>query len=253
MTKQELGKLKSPFEWCLDYNIRPYEPQWWNMMGEEDRMWNSSFHTSVCTEEEFLEELKCHKHKENSRPRKMDEFLEMRMYGLVIYQLMGIQQGIQFQHAVTDYGREMEQLSTFNNEGNTNLQNRYQRWADKWKTSIVLNGGSTNDSSDYVGTMQQHLKSLRENGIYVQEFREPDLGDCLTAMCFLIDERVFDREAYPDFTNSPYTWDSRHKPNEATFKKWEEDNAKNYERWVEKIGGPKNAFLREFLPKFKLA
>ena len=31
------------------------------------------------------------------------------------------------------------------------------------------------------------------------EFYEPDLGDQLTALCFLLDERVYDRELYPDY------------------------------------------------------
>ena len=33
------------------------------------------------------------------------ENLELRMYGLVNYQLTGIQQGIQFLHGVVEYGQ----------------------------------------------------------------------------------------------------------------------------------------------------
>jgi hypothetical protein len=46
---------------------------------------------------------------------------------------------------------------------------------------------------------------------------------------------------------------SKTKPSEKKLKELEERNANNYENWIDKIGGPKNAFLREFLSKFKLA
>lgn len=242
---------KSPYEWCLQYNVRPYEPENW--CGISDKVSFGHFHKTEIGEEDFLDRLKDVKHKENSRPRKMDEFLELRMYGLVIYQLTGIQTGIQFQHAVTDYGREMEELDTFNNKGDADLQNRYRRWADNWKTSIVLNGGSTNDSPDYVGTMQQHLAALIDNGIYTQEFREPDLGNCLTAICFIVDERVFDTKSYPSFEPTPKPYSPNYTPNAETLKAWEDDNERNYNKWVEKIGGAENAFLREFLDGKRLA
>tara|TARA_R110000868_G_scaffold401649_2_gene677269 strand:- start:6487 stop:7266 length:780 start_codon:yes stop_codon:yes gene_type:complete len=255
---QELGKvetwtMKVPYDWCLEFNVRPYEPENWGL--SSDIYSFGHFHETMMTEEDFLSRLADVKHKTNSRPRKMDEYLELRMYGLVIYQLMGIQQGIQFQHAVTDYQRFLGSTvgEIESNFSRVELGNRYGRWADNWKTSILLNGGTTNDSEQYVGSMQKHLAELRDNGVLVQIFREPDLGNCLTAMCFLVDERVFDRESYLDFTNSPYTWDSKHVPNDATFKKWEDDNTNNYERWVEEVGGPKNAFLREFMVGKKLA
>jgi len=258
---QELGKeeswtQKSPYEWCLEFNVRPFEPQYWNMTGLEDRLSNYSFHASICTKEEFLEELECHDHKENSRPRKMDELLEMKMYGLVIYQLMGIQQGIQFQHAVTDYGRSMETMVPLNNAESAELKNRYQRWADKWKTSIILNGGTTNsgDCEDFgIGSLQKHLIELRDNGVHVDTFCEPDLNNAMTAICFIADERVFLKDDYPSFEPTPKPYAPNYTPNAETIKAWEDDNARNYKKWVEKVGGPKNAFLREFLTGKRLA
>jgi len=53
----------------------------------------------------------------------------------------------------------------------------------------------------------------------------------------------------------PYPWQDKgrgYKPKEAEVAKWETENAKNRERWVEKIGGPKNDFLRQFANKHVL-
>lgn len=240
---------QTPYYWCLEHNVRPYNPELWgDTMGD-------TFHTTKVSEETFLKRLAEVKHKKNSTPRKMDEFLELRMYGLVIYQLTGIQTGIQFQHAVTDYQRFLH--SNFDdsryNLRRLDLGNRYGRWADKWKTSIILNGGTTNDSLDYVGTMQQHLQSLEDNGILVKGFREPDLGNCLTAMCFLVDERVFNSKLYPSFEPTPKPWGTDYTPNENSLAAWLGENENNYGKWVEKIGGEGNAFLREFLNGKKLA
>ena len=252
----EVETFKTPFEWCVQHNVRPYNPDKWGEGSNEFSF--GHFHETQLTEIEFLARLGDIKFKKNSRPRKMDEFLELRMYGMVIYQLMGIQQGIQFQHAVTTYQRYLQTMPEHRGEASNNrtrgeLNERYGLWADKWMTSMVLNGGTSNDSEQYVGTMQQHLKALKDNDVFVMDFREPDLGNCLTALCFMVDERVFDKVTYPEFKNSPYPWDSDHEPNEATFKKWEDDNARNKERWVEKVGGPENAFLREFLIGKRLA
>jgi len=42
-------------------------------------------------------------------------------------------------------------------------------------------------------------------------------------------------------------------PSEKALSQLEEKNAKNYKQWEEKIGGPVNAFLREYLRPLKLA
>jgi hypothetical protein len=88
--------------------------------------------------------------------------------------------------------------------------------------------------------------------VLLQEFYEPDLGDQLTAFVFLVDERVFNRTLYLDFVPETLPW-SRRKPSEKAISQLEEKNAKNYKQWEEKIGGPVNAFLREYLRPFRLA
>ena len=121
----------------------------------------------------------------------MKEKLELRMYGLVPYNLSPIQQGIQFGHAVVEYG-----LTHFG-------ERDYRDWATNHKTFIILNGGTTNNSIDKEtgnpkGTLNQHAVSLRDMEIHFSTFHEPDLGDQLTAIVFLVDEYVFNREKYPD-------------------------------------------------------
>lgn len=177
------------------------------------------------------------------------EKLELRMYGLVNYQLTGIQQGIQFGHAVVEYGIKYY---------TTDL---YQDWANNYKTFIILNGGTTNtniSNEDYLpfGTMNRHLVILKANGIDQAPFYEPDLGDQLTAVVFIVDERVFNKGKYPDFKSfvkTNYDVDDRY----INYNEWiDSDSAVKKEvalEWQSLIGGEKNVFLRNFLEKFKLA
>ena len=150
--------------------------------------------------------------------------LEYRMYGLVPYNISPIQQGIQFGHAVVRYGRMVKDIKP--------LKNKYNKWAEIDQTFIILNGGTTNINKKRLGTLNQHLITLREKGILVQDFYEPDLGDQLTAICFLVDERVWNIKKYPDYVDAV---------------------GGNYNNWVKYIGGKENEFLREYLTPLRLA
>jgi hypothetical protein len=157
----------------------------------------------------------------------MEERLELRMYGLVPYQLTGIQQAIQFGHAVVEYGL------TF---GNTE---QYLNWAKNWKTFIVLNGGTTNTNLSTedglpFGTLNRHLMTLDELNVRYEKFYEPDLGDQLTAIVFVVDERIFNKTKYPE-------------PFDIML------NLESKTNYIESIGGVNNYKLREFLKQFKLA
>lgn len=144
--------------------------------------------------------------------------LELRMYGLVPYNISPIQQGIQFGHAVVEYAQKH-----FKDKD-------YQEWAWRWKTFIILNGGTTNSER---GSMQKHLVELEKNKIKFATFYEPDLNDTLTAIVFLVDESVFNKEKYPD-----RDFDFLDFPDGKFQRKF----------------GKQNYFLRtEFLPQFKLA
>ena len=160
--------------------------------------------------------------------------MELRMYGLVNYQLTGIQSGIQFLHGVVDYAQMV------NIEGGEELY-KYNNWATLYKTVILLNGGTTNTNPSQLGTLNKHLQTLKDNGVICQDFYEPDLGDQLTSVVFIVDERVFNYVDYPQFEPSTFASLSKSKYN------------KEYNGWMKKMGGEKNVFLRNFLKNFRLA
>jgi hypothetical protein len=153
-------------------------------------------------------------------------FREYRMYGLVPYNLSPIQQGIQFGHAVVEYGLDFFETK------------EYQEWARRDKTFIILNGGTTNDNNMRLGTLQQNYFELTDRGIKVGEFHEPDLGDQMTAVVFIVDDRVFDKVNWPDF-EGPETAEA--------YYDWKTKFAET-EKEADQI-----IFLREFLKNFRLA
>jgi hypothetical protein len=195
----------------------------------------------------------------------MKEKLELRMYGIVPYNISPIQQAIQFAHAVVEYGQNVKSYDVINN---VELK-KYNDWADSWKTLIILNGGTSNHSinryhqSDepFVGSMESNLVLLEQNGIEIATFYEPDLNDMLSAVVFIVDERVFNRKKYPDFEDwiienygdliidngKEYPITRRIKESNS------KEDQKVYQSWVKVIGGEKNVFLRDFLKNFRLA
>jgi hypothetical protein len=165
------------------------------------------------------------------------ENLEKRMYVLVNRSLSSMQKGIQASHAMIEYA-----LKYFNDQ-------EYFDWAKIWKTVIVLDGGTSNsellaeslkkEAEDliYVGQMENHQYLLEKNGIKFASFIEPDVNNLLSAICFIVDEKVFNKEKYPDFVITD----------------WAEINLPGLkEQWMENIG-EQNVFLREFLTQFRLA
>lgn len=194
----------------------------------------------------------------------MENKLELRMYGFVPYNISEIQKGIQFGHAIVEYG--LENFHT----------NDYLDWAKYWKTFIILNGGTSNHSTnryheteeEYVGSMETILETLKENNVTLGTFFEPDLNDMLSAVVFIIDERVFNRKKYPDFgdwimenhfsylKNNMLTGSKIERMRkEGYFLSGNTTEKKLYSDWVDLVGGEKNVFLRDFLNpnKVKLA
>ena len=168
------------------------------------------------------------------------ENLEKRMYVLVNRSLSSMQKGIQASHAMIEYA-----LKYSNDQ-------EYLDWAKLWKTVIVLDGGTSNsellaeslkkEAEDliYVGQMENHQYLLEKNGIKIASFIEPDVNNLLSAICFIVDEKVFNKEKYPDpidLNVFPYVGAS--------------DDIRK--AWENSIGGKKNVFLREFLKQFRLA
>jgi hypothetical protein len=208
--------------------------------------------------------------------------LELRMYGLVPYNISPIQQGIQFGHAVVEYGQMIKSLK-LSYDGRVMLKlksqdddkykmvDQYDDWADNWKTFIILNGGTSNhsvnrysDSEDFFGSMENNLKLLEDNNIQIATFYEPDLNDMLSGIVFIVEERVFNKKDYPDF--SDWLMDSKyadlirtelgatvHTISENIKKSTNKEDKKAYKEWVNLVGGEKNVFLRDFLKNFRLA
>lgn len=193
--------------------------------------------------------------------------LELRLYGMVPYQLKGIQGGIQFGHSkdemtahviehIINSGVSTDTRKEWNGDSiitDKNIAHQYLDWLKNWKTYIVLDGGTTNTNPDRLGTLNQHLQTLKENGVFVTEFYEPDLGDQLTGITFLVDERVFNREKYPDLKwMSDPEWKNTFPPDNPIDPKYR-SGYDEWTDWIASIGGKSNYFLRGFLPKFKLA
>jgi hypothetical protein len=173
------------------------------------------------------------------------EELEYRMYGFVPYNLSEIQKGIQFGHAVVEYGQYVKNLQPF--------EKMYTKWANHDKTFIILNGGTTNDNPDRFGSLNEHRNIIMLNGVLVASFKEPDLGDQLTAFVFLVDERVYNKVKYPDYKPLPPYWDDDKEPSLDLYLKWDSDNELARHDWIESIGGAENDFLREYLVGKRLA
>lgn len=150
------------------------------------------------------------------------------MYFFVPYNLSPIQQGIQAGHAALRFAiQHPEEAKDF---------------VENHETWVILNGGTTNSSPDeeHRGSLNVILDELTKAGVKRSYFEEPDLNNALSAVCFIADERVYDKENYPD-------WDGS---------EWAEKDVKvepHYSYWVESIGGKQNAFLRELLNGKKLA
>ncbi len=172
-----------------------------------------------------------------------------RMYGLVNYQLSGIQKGIQFGHAVVEYSLEHHNKP------------EYQEWANNCKTFIILNGGTTNtrydENDNHIGSLNNHRQTLFDEGIEFASFFETDLGDQLTAIVFLVPEQVYNKKLYPEF----WDWEpaiTQAESGELLEYKFRgnlsSQLAQLHEKWVnEVLGGKQNYVLREFTKKFKLA
>ena len=161
---------------------------------------------------------------------------EYRMYGLVPYNISPIQQGIQFGHAVVEYGLEFSETP------------EYQTWARRDKTFIILNGGTTNNTAFIKGTLNNHYFTLTDRCIRVGEFHEPDLGDQLTAVVFLVDDRVYDKVAWPDLV--PVQFHAGYEPEGI-----DEYRKIEFNEWKKQFGDDADqiVFMRDFLKQFRLA
>ena len=158
--------------------------------------------------------------------------------------MKGINTGIQFGHAVVEYDNEY-----YNTD-------KYKKWSLIDKTFIVLNGGTTREMEETIedaGTLNQHVNLLRDNNIKIGRFWEPDLNNSLTAVVFLVDERVWNYKEYDSFEGYLIKKNNYDISDSFNSKPFKEIYTEDYNEWLELIGGKQNEFLKEFLYKFKLA
>lgn len=102
---------------------------------------------------------------------------QQRMVTVALRHLSGIQKAIQSLHAVVDFEQKF---------GDTP---EYQRWANKDKTIFVLEAHTNTQ-------LEEAYKELKKLKVPVEKFQEPDTGNVVTAICFLIDEYVFNTKKY---------------------------------------------------------
>ena len=182
--------------------------------------------------------------------------LELRMYFFVPYNISPIQQGIQAGHAALRYARQYSA--------------KYPEvwdFVDNHETWIILNGGTTDDQRDFngiaTGMLNQIADQLLENNILFTNFIEPNLNHALTSVCFLVDERVFNYEDYPQFpewiggqeieVNTKAFIDRAFITPITSDEECQRIMPKYYNKWIEKVlGGKKNHFLRQLLKGKKL-
>jgi len=243
---KEIDK-RTPYQWCVNGNIRILS------LDEKDELW---YYTEEVEQGTFSGWLVNQRIKPNSTPRKTSPYLEYRMYGLVPYNISSIQGAIQYGHALQEYNNAM--IDGIQNSTLSSDYVGFNKWRKEDKTFIILNGGTTNENiiDKWYGTLQKSRDILLENGVHFAQFKEPDLNNTLSAVVFLVDERVFNTELYPSYVDMPYPWVSKgrgYRPAPAETLKWENENNMNRAKWVDKIGGTKNDFLRTWLKNFRLA
>lgn len=171
------------------------------------------------------------------------------MYFLVNRSISSIQKGIQAGHSALEYCYKYKED-----------QNLWDFIRDD-KTWIILDGGTSRyilsdkiKSIIDIGDMESNINSLESNEIQYASFHEPDLNFCLTAIALVVDERVFNKELYPDF-NDWIVSTNYLEPFRIIYTSQEEELKVQYlhEKWLELIGGKQNEFLRTFLSQFSLA
>ena len=181
--------------------------------------------------------------------------LELRMYFFVPYNISPIQQGIQAGHSLGRYALKY---------GRYNPVHVVWDFLEKWETFIILNGGTTNSNRDFTmisaGSLNQIADDLVENEIEMAYMIEPDLNDALSAVAIICDERVFNKELYPEFWDFMAKQDgyvpmtTRVVVKTMPVEEWPNAYGQHYINWKEDVlGGDKNLFLRELIRDMKRA
>lgn len=172
---------------------------------------------------------------EDSLPDEDSEFVtKYMMYMLVLPSLSSIQKGIQAMHALEEYHiiyGETKEL---------------YKWGRNDKAIKILNVES-------LEKLTEIKKELVKREIRFSYFNEEGLNDLLTALCLIVEDKVYDCEQYPDY----HTWCFNNHIDAEIMLPTDppkfERNKENYSKWLEFIGGESNEFLKEMLSSKKPA
>ena len=149
--------------------------------------------------------------------------MEYRMYCLVLRQLSPIQKGVQSAHACMEYASKYKHSDDFN------------QYVAIDKTLIMLDGGISQE-------LERIKETLISNDIDFASFNEPDINDCITCVCFLANEQVYDRSLYQSYKQY----------SDCNYEDFSNET-ELYNSWVEYIGGAKNATLISIINGKKLS
>ncbi len=170
----------------------------------------------------------------------------LRLYSFNMYNISAIQCGIQSAHSNMEYASE--------NWGSPD----FFEWMKYHKTVILLNGGTSNAGVESVyglpvekGSMEQHLETLLANGINAVPFYEPDMNNALTSISFLVDDGVYKT---PNYRYHAFADMEKNNDFSVYLRKKESGRlSENFLRWLDKVGGEKNLWLRLYLRNFRLS
>ena len=154
--------------------------------------------------------------------------MKYRMYSIVLRHLSGIQKGIQHGHSKDEFESQYRETK------------EYKTWLEYDKTVVLLETNSTLQ-------LLTALNDLMTNKIRVSSFIEPDLGNIITSISFIVEESVWDRVNYPD-ASFTITYSSIDSIRERTIAHDAAQMKANIDKYGDKV-----AFLKDFLIKFELA
>lgn len=141
-----------------------------------------------------------------------------RMYSLVLRQLNPIQKGVQSAHSIVEYSKKFYKST------------EYIQWVNVDKTIIILDGGTYNE-------LKECRDTLIELEVPYAAFYEEDLGNIMTSISFLVEDKIWDSKSYPAYEDE---LDENSSESESPV-------------WLIMMGGKRNLTLRNFIKSKKLS
>jgi len=125
----------------------------------------------------------------------------LRLYFFVMYNLSGIQKGIQAGHAALEYA---------NVHGHTD---QYKDFIENHKTFILLDGGGSQELAN------DRVDELEKFGCLFESFQEPDLNGSMSAIAFIVPETIYNYD-YSEVDYHSYIETEATIPREMAIYRW---------------------------------